>query len=528
MATGNAIIPGPIRGTTDMAIVTAADPSSEGRRRYELASPATLAPIGSFECASDADLAALIERARNAQPAWAAMGPARRAGFLRRALANLVSRQEELVEVIVRESGKPRTEALMIDVFAAADALAYNARNAQRWLKPETGRPHGLLRFTKKLQLHYRPLGVVGVISPWNGPLILSLNPALQALVAGNTVVLKPSEVTPYSGKLAVDLFEGIGLPQGVFQVALGDGATGAALVNSDIDKVHFTGSVATGRHIAEACARRLVPYTLELGGNDAMIVCSDADLDAAAGGAVAGAMFNTGQYCCGTERVYVMQDVAEEFTDRVLRRVESLRQGASGSFDIGPMCFEPQLEKVEAQVADAVAAGATVLTGGARNDSLKGLFYKPTVLTGVDHSMAVMSEETFGPVLPIVPVASVDEAIKLANDTSYGLAGSVWTSDEERGVQIAGRMHTGSVSVNDMAVTYGIPEAPFGGRGDSGVGQANGKMGVRGFTHVQPIIIDRFGGKQTAQQYPYDRKGERIMTRLIRLLWGRGIHRFR
>ncbi|MEZ5239502.1 MAG: aldehyde dehydrogenase family protein [Microthrixaceae bacterium] len=438
-----------------------------------------------------------------------------------------MSHQDELVDVIVRESGKPRTEALMIDVFAAADALAHTARHAQSWLKPESARPHGILRVTKKLRLHYQPLGVVGVISPWNGPLILSLNPAIQALAAGNTVVLKPSEVTPYSGKLAVDLFSRTGLPEGVFQVALGDGETGAALVDSPVDKIHFTGSVATGRRIAESCARRLVPYTLELGGKDAMIVCSDADLDAAAGGAVTGAMFNTGQYCCGTERVYVMQDVVEEFTDKVVERVRALRQGATGSFDIGPMCFEPQLEKVATQVDEAVRAGAKVLVGGGRNEELAGLFYQPTVLSDVDHSMSVMTDETFGPVLPIVAVSSVDEAVKLANDTTYGLAGSVWTRDEERGVQIASRMHTGSVSVNDMAVTYGIPEAPFGGRRDSGVGQANGKVGVRGFTHVQPIIIDRFGGRQTAQQYPYERKGEQIMQRMIKLLWGRGIRRF-
>ncbi len=511
-----------------MAIITTSDPGPGRHRRYDLASPATREPIGSFECASDEEVTSMVEHARRVQPTWEAMGPQRRAGYLRKALAHLVAHQDDLVDVIVRESGKPRTEALMIDVFAAADALAYNARHARSWLAPEKGRPHGVLRFTKKLQLHYRPLGVVAVISPWNGPLILSLNPALQALVAGNTVVLKPSEITPYSGKLAVDIFARSGIPEGVFQVALGDGATGAALTGADIDKVHFTGSVATGRAIAETCARRLVPYTLELGGNDAMIICSDADLDAASGGAVAGAMFNTGQYCCGTERVYVMEDVAEEFTARVLERVRRLRQACEGSFDIGPMCNEAQLDKVEAQVDAAVSAGAKVLTGGARNESLAGLYYQPTVLTGVDHSMAVMNEETFGPVLPIVTVASVDEAIELANDTSYGLAGSVWSTDEEAAVDIAGRMHTGSVSVNDMAVTYGIPEAPFGGRGDSGVGQANGKVGVRGFTHTQPIVVDRFGGKQTASQYPYSPAGEKTLKRLVRLLWGRGLGRFR
>lgn len=510
-----------------MAIVTPVDPSADGRRRYQLSSPATREPIGELECATDDEVRAMVRRAREAQPAWEALGPVGRAKYLRRALAALVRRQSELVDVIVRESGKPRSEALMIDVFAAADSLSYLARNAPRWLRAERTPTHGVLRITKKVEVHHQPLGVVGVISPWNGPLILSLNPAIQALIAGNTVVVKPSEVTPASGKLAVDLFTGSGIPDGVIQVAEGDGQTGAALVDGGVDKVHFTGSVATGRRIAEACGRQLIPCTLELGGNDAMIVCSDADLDAAAGGAVVGSMFNTGQYCCGTERVYVVADVAEEFTTKVVERVSALRQGTSGSFDVGPMFWDRQLDKVAEQVDAALAGGAKALVGGGRNDDLPGLFFEPTVLTDVDSEMAVMREETFGPVLPIVPVASVDEAVKLANDSSYGLAGSVYTADEASGVEIAKRLHTGSVSVNDMAMTYGVPEAPFGGRRDSGVGQANGKAGVRSFTHAQPIVIDRFGGKQTAAQYPYTPAAERTMQRLIRLLWGRGLRRF-
>lgn len=506
-----------------MAIVTPAEPTADGRRRYDLASPADRRPIGTLECATAAEVAGAVRRAREAQPAWQALGAKGRAEYLRAALAVLVESQDELIDVIVRESGKPRSEALMIDVFAAADSLAYLAKNAWRWLRAEPVPTHGVLRFTKKVQVRYQPLGVVGVISPWNGPLILSLNPAIQALIAGNTVVVKPSEVTPYSGKLAVDIFERAGIPEGVIQVAMGDGETGAALVEGGVDKIHFTGSVATGRKIAEACGRQLIGCTLELGGNDAMIVCADADLDAAAGGAVVGSMFNTGQYCCGTERVYVSQDVADEFTAKVVERVRALRQGTSGSFDVGPMFWDRQLDKVAEQVDAAVADGATAVVGGGRNESLPGLFFEPTVLTGVNHDMAVMREETFGPVLPIVPVAGVDEAVKLANDSSYGLAGSVWTSDVEAGIEIASRLHTGSVSVNDMALTYGIPEAPFGGRRDSGVGQANGKVGVRSFTHAQPIVVDRFGGKQTAGQYPYNETTEKTMQRMIRLLWGKG-----
>lgn len=506
-----------------MAIVTQTDATPDGRRRYQLHSPADGSAIGTLECDTDAEVAAAIDRARSAQPAWAGLDPSVRAGFLRSAADILIDRIDDIVETITRESGKPATEALMIDVFAAADALTHYAKHGPSYVAPETVKPHGVLRLTKKVRLHHQPLGVVGVISPWNGPLILTLNPAIQALIAGNTVVMKPSEVTPWSGALAGEILNAAGLPDGVAQVVMGDGQTGAALVEGGVDKIHFTGSVATGRKIAEACGRQLIGCTLELGGKDAMIVCADADLDAAAGGAVAGSMFNTGQYCCGTERVYVHESVAEAFTTKVVERVDALRQGPAGA-DVGPMCWDRQLDKVIEQVDRAVAGGAEVLAGGRRNPDLPdGLFFEPTVLTGVSHDMAVMTDETFGPVLPIVTFSTVEEAIELANDSIYGLSGSVYTSDVEQGERIATRLKTGSVSVNDMAVTYGIPEAPFGGRGDSGVGQANGLAGVRSFCHTQPVVIDRQGGKQTAQQYPYSPKGEKALKAIIRMAFGRG-----
>jgi acyl-CoA reductase-like NAD-dependent aldehyde dehydrogenase len=511
-----------------MAIVTKIETAAGERKKYELQSPATRRVIGELECATPDDVAGLINRARDAQPGWAALSVEERAEYLRRAQAVVVERQDDFVDVICGESGKPRTEAQMIDIFATADSLSFLAKRSAKWLAPEKIRPHGILGFTKKVEIRYQPLGVVGVISPWNGALILSINPAIQALIAGNTVIVKPSEVTPYSGKLAVDIFEQAGMPPGVIQVAMGDGETGAALVDGGVDKIHFTGSVATGKKIAEACGRQLIPCTLELGGKDAMIVCSDANLDNAAGGAVTGSMFNTGQYCCGTERVYVMDDIAEEFTAKVVDRVKKLRQGVDGEFDVGPMFWDRQLDKVVTQVDEAVEQGATVLVGGGINDDLPGIFYKPTVLTDVTHDMSVMRDETFGPVLPIVPVASVDEAVKLANDTSYGLAGNVWTDDTDKGIEIASRIHTGSVSVNDMALTYGIPEVPFGGRGESGVGQANGEVGVKGFTHAQPIVIDKFGGKQTADQYPYSAKVEKTMRRVIKAVFGKGMARIR
>ncbi len=510
-----------------MALVREIPSPAGARRRLGLASPATLEPIGEIEVQTAEGVRAALAVARTAQPGWAALSFAARARFLERALAVLLERQEAFVDVIVRESGKPRTEALMIDIFASCDSLAWHAKHAGRILRTRKQRLHGILRILKKLQIVYQPLGVVGVISPWNGPFVLSLNPSVQALMAGNCVLLKPSEVTPASGRLVGELFEAAGLPPGVLTVLTGDGETGAALVEAGVDKIAFTGSVATGRKVALACARQLIPCTLELGGKDPMIVCADADLDIAAGGAVAGAFFNAGQYCCGTERVYVVDSVADAFTRKVVERTAKLRQGDSGEFDVGAIFWDRQLEIIEEHVRDAVAKGAKVLVGGRRNPNLRGLFYEPTVLTEVTHEMRVMREETFGPVLPIVRVASEDEAIRLANDTEYGLSANVWTGNPRHGVELAQRIQSGSVCVNDMAMTYGALEAPFGGRKQSGVGQVNGESGLRGFCFAQPIFVDRFGGRQTAKHYPYSFVKDAGMQRLMRLLWGTPLGRW-
>jgi succinate-semialdehyde dehydrogenase/glutarate-semialdehyde dehydrogenase len=510
-----------------LAIVTSIEGSAGARRRLGLANPATLESVGEIEVQNAEDVRAAVERARRAQPEWAELGFEERARYLKRALQILVERQDEFIEVILRESGKPRTEAIMMEIFAGCDVLQYYARRARKILRPERRRLHGVMRFTKKLRVVYRPLGVIGVISPWNGPFILTLNPTVQALMAGNSVVLKPSEVTPYSGALVGSLFEAAELPEGVLTVVTGDGETGAALVEAGVNKISFTGSVATGRKVAEACARQLIPCTLELGGKDAMIVCSNANLDTAAGGAVAGAFMNTGQYCCGTERVYVVEDVADDFTRKVVERTSRLRQGTGGDFDVGAIFWPRQLEIIERQVEDAIAKGAKVLAGGRRNPDFKGLFYEPTVLADVTHEMRVMREETFGPVLPIMRVADEGEALRMANDTEYGLGAQVWTRDEGKGLEIAQRLESGSVCINDMTVTYGAPEAPFGGLKQSGVGQVNGEGGLKGYCHALPILIDRFGGRQTASQYPYSHKKDAGMQRFIRFLFGTQIGRW-
>ena len=509
-----------------MAIVERIEAATPGaRRRLRMSNPATLAPLGEIEIATPADVRGAVERARKAQPAWAALSYADRGRYLERAARQLAARQDEFVAAIVAETGKPELEALTTEVITACDALQFYAKRAGRILAERTVPVH-LLK-TKKLRISYKPLGVIGIITPWNFPFILSLNPTLQALVAGNSVVLKPSEVTPKSGQLVEELFTSVGLPEGVFQLVQGDGETGAALLEAGVDKISFTGSVATGRRVAEACGRNLVPCTLELGGKDPMIVCADADLERAARGAVYGAFTNSGQVCTSTERVYVVDDVADAFTRKVVEETGRLRQGATGEFDVGAIIDAKQLGIIEEHVRDAVAGGARVLAGGRRNQACAGLFYEPTVLVDVTHDMKVMRDETFGPVLPIMRVRDEDEALALANDSPYGLNANVWTKSKRRGTQLARAIESGCVVVNDCMLTYGVTESPFGGVKQSGIGRVNGELGLQGYCRVQSILVDRFGGKTEPLWYPYSARKLRLLQRALRMIWGTSFGRW-
>ncbi|GHD38496.1 aldehyde dehydrogenase family protein [Parahalioglobus pacificus] len=495
--------------------------SSDSRRHLQLKSPVSLEPIGELVCANSEDVAVAIAKARAAQPAWAATSMKERAAIVQRALQLVLERQDEIIDTVVRETGKARTDAMSMEVFSVADSLCYYAKNAEKFLKPRKRKIHGILGIAKQLRILYKPLGVVGLITPWNGPFVLVMNQAVQAVLAGNTVVAKGSEVTPFSAKLAETLLLDAGLPEGVLQVLLGDGETGAAIVEGGVDKISFTGSVATGRKVAEACARQLIPCTLELGGNDAMIVCADADIDRAVDGAWLGSCMNTGHYCCGTERIYVVDSIYDEFLAKVLEKGKQLRQGTEHGWeeDVGAVFWDRQMSIIEAHVEDARAKGATIHMGGRRNPDLPGLYYEPTVVTEVDNSMDIMRLETFGPILCIQRVASEEEALALANDSEFGLNGNVWTQDKEKGYQLASAIDTGSCSVNDMAVSYGVPAAPFGGRKQSGVGQVNGKKGLRGYCHEMPIVIDRFGGKMQ-NAYPYSAESAEGMRKLMHFMW--------
>ena len=509
-----------------MAIVEAAE-STGPRRRLRAISPATLEPIGEFDCATAEDVRGAVERARKAQAEWAQRDFAARGELLYALCRQVVARQDDIVDLVIRETGKARSDAIAMEVFAPCDALTFYAKNARKFLRSEKPRIHGVMGFMKKLRIVYKPLGVVGLITPWNGPVALSLVPMAQALMAGNAIVQKPSEVTPFSALLVKEMTEAAGFPPDLYQVVQGDGATGAALVEAGVDKISFTGSVATGRKVGAACAERLIPFTLELGGKDAMVVCADADLDRAAQGAVNGSCMNTGHYCCGTERIYVVDEVHDAFVDKVTERTRALRQSDTGESDVGAVFWDEQMKIIESHMEDARAKGANVLVGGRRNPELKGLYFEPTVVTDVTHDMDLMTKETFGPIVSIMKVADEEEALSRANDSEYGLNGNVWTKDTAKGLRLAERLDTGGACVNDMAITYGIHEAPFGGVKASGLGQVNGPIGIRSYCHTMPITADRKGKGNVQGGYPYTRKGEDGMQKFVKIFFGTRLARW-
>ncbi len=505
-----------------MAIFQRLDKIDQGRRVLELKSPVTLEPIGEVTCANAEDVAAALQKARSVQKAWGEKSVKQRVAAVKQLIPVLLANADGIVDTVVRETGKARTDALLMEVYAALDSVSYYCRRAHKYLKPEKPKAHGLIGLAKKVELHFKPLGVAGIITPWNGPFILALNPTVQALLAGNAVLLKPSEVTPESGRWLEKVCAEAGLPDGLVQVLVGDGETGAALVEAGVDKISFTGSVATGRRIAEACGRQLIPCTLELGGKDAMIVCADADLEGAVAGAIMGSCMNTGHYCCGTERIYVVESIYDEFLEQVIEGVKALRQGSELGFseDVGAVFWDQQMAIIESQVEQAVAEGAKVHVGGKRNEELGGLYYCPTVMTDLTHDMAIMRDENFGPIVCVVKVKDEEEAIRLANDSEYGLHGNVWTRDKEKGIRIARRIDTGGVSVNDMAVGYGVHSAPFGGVKASGVGQVNGKVGLRGYSYCQPVISDKGAGKKSPTGFPRTEEQAETYRKVMKFLW--------
>ena len=456
--------------------------------------PATGAVLGELDSAGPTEVRATVARAHAAQPDWNAWGIRNRVKVLRRFQQILLAHKTDIARRITLEAGKPVVEALVTEVLVVLDAARFLIDNAFAILRAER-LPHGNLALKAKSgRILHEPYGVVGIIAPWNYPFSIPATEALAALVAGNAVVLKPSELTPLIALELQALLREAGVPDDVFQVLPGEGETGAALVKSAIDKLVFTGSVGTGRRIAQIAAERLLPVVLELGGKDPMLVLEDADIDSASSGAVWGAFVNAGQTCLSVERCYVHRSLYAAFVDACCEKARKLRvgNGLNPATEIGPMIHERQVRVVESQVKDATDRGARLLAGGTRLRELGPTFFAPTVLSGVDHTMRVMREETFGPVLPIAPFADDAEAVRLANDSDYGLAASVWTRDRVRGERLARQIDAGTVMVNDVVSCFSISEAPHGGVKSSGLGRTHGRWGLEEMVRVKYVDSDR------------------------------------
>ena len=489
--------------------------------RAELVShnPATGEEIGRAALTTPEEVARAVGRAREAQHDWAGRSYRERGRLVMKARKIVLKEMEAIALLISRETGKPVAEAVSMELTPTLDLMQYFARHTGALLRPQSIGLGLYALMGRSSYIVHKPLGVVGIISPWNFPWATPLDEVVMALMAGNAVVLKPSELTPLTGLKIKDVFARAGLAEGLLEVVTGDGSIGAALVAAGVDKVMFTGSVATGKRVAEAAAGYLTPVVLELGGKDPMIVMADADVSGAARGAVWGAFANSGQACASVERCYVHESIATRFIKEVVTETKRLRQqvGTNKDSDIGSMTSERQLRIVEDHVQEAIVRGATVLTGGHRPPNLSGPFFEPTVLTNVDHEMNVMREETFGPVLPIMTFKTDDEAVRLANDSVFGLTASVWTRDIARGKDLAERIDAGTVMVNEVLYTHGIAQTPWGGVKQSGLGRTHGRAGLLELVSSQHIHINRIPSIPDLWWFNYTPQAGRLFRGLAR-----------
>ncbi|MBI4412601.1 MAG: aldehyde dehydrogenase family protein [Deltaproteobacteria bacterium] len=470
-----------------------------------------------------------VQRAHSALTMWESLGFKKRGRLMMELRRVILRRMDEIAELVSKENGKPVIEAISHDIMPTIDLITWVAKKSEKLLKKETIKLGKWSLMGHRSQLEYYPYGVVAVISPWNFPFSIPMGEIVMALMTGNTVVFKPSEYTPLAGIKIGELFKEAGVPATVVEVVTGDGSTGAALVDSEVNKIVFTGSVATGKKIMETAAKRLIPITLELGGKDPLLVLPDADLDLASSAAVWGAFCNSGQVCASIERVYVHESIAERFTRLVVEKTEKLHQGPGGStdVDVGSMTVEMQIKKVEQQVEDAKRRGATVLTGGERNRELGDRFYKPTVLNNVDHTFPVVMEETFGPVLPIMTYSTIDQAVQLANDSPYGLNAYVWGRNLETARKVASRLVAGTVNVNESVFTFAVPQTPWGGPKESGLGRTHGALGLLEMVRLRHVYINRRASKKSSfWWYPYSAEKLRLMKTLTEVLFGKGMAR--
>ncbi|WP_431951817.1 succinic semialdehyde dehydrogenase [Nocardia lijiangensis] len=516
-------MPAPEAGVFDRLSALAAI-DDETRSRKTIAETFTGKPLGSVPVGTAEDVVSAFAKARSAQARWAARPAAERSAVFERFRALLVEDREALMDVIQAETGKARWAA-QEEIMGMMFAARYFARVAPGLLRPR--KVPGAFPVLNRAAVHTHPKGVVGVIAPWNYPMVLSIGDSIPALLAGNAVVVKPDSQTPYSALAAAELLYRAGLPRDLLAVVTGPGSVVGTAIVDNCDYLMFTGSSATGRTLAEQCGRRLIGFSAELGGKNPMIVTRGANLDKAAKAAVRACFSNAGQLCISIERLYVEKAVAEQFTAKFVAAVQAAKLGAAydNSADIGSLISEAQLETVSKHVADATSKGAKVLAGGKARPDLGPLFFEPTVLADVTDEMECGRNETFGPLVSIYPVDSVEDAVRLANDTEYGLNASVWAESKSAGEKIAQRLHAGTVCVDEgYAPAWGTTAAPMGGMGISGVGRRHGADGLLKFTEPQTVVVTRFMNLDPPPLVSHDRWQRFLMlvARSLRLLPGR------
>ncbi|WAX57872.1 aldehyde dehydrogenase family protein [Jatrophihabitans cynanchi] len=497
-------------------------PDAVTAQTFDLTNPATGELVGSYPVHSAEDVAGVVAAARAAQVWWAELGYAGRKQRLTRWVSWLAKHSDEICELGFRETGKPKGD-VQFELMAGLDDIRWAARNAERVLKRRRVRP-GAAMMNFEASVEYLPLGVAGVIAPWNFPFYTPLCGMAYALAAGNAAVVKPSEFSTATGVYAVESFHRANpdAPAGLVGWVSGFGPTGAALCNAGVDKIAFTGSVPTGRRVMQACSATLTPVLLELGGKDATIVAADADLDAAADALTWGGFWHAGQACVGVERVYVVESVREEFLRRMKERAERITVGLDELADYGPMTMPGQIDIVRRHVSDALERGGTALVGGL--ESIKAPYVHPIVLVDVPEDSAAVREETFGPVIVINTVPDVDEAVRRANASDFHLASSVFSASH--GEQIAARLHAGGTTINSVMTFVGIPSLPFGGVGDSGFGRFHGDDGLREFSRPKATTRKKFGMGRELQQFPRAADQYKIVRRVLRLRFARRVKR--
>ncbi len=476
---------------------------STGTETRAVIAPATGEPLGSVPESTAQDVTAAVETARKRQAQWAEVPLETRGAVIEQFAELVLTHRKSFLDTLQAETGKSRQTALeeLLDIQSTCEHAVDRGPAA---LADEPRKPAFSLLSTATVT--YEPVGVVGVISPWNYPLNLAMVDTIPALLAGNAVVLKPDEKTPYGALLLAALLEQAGLPDGLFQIVAGDGETVGGRLIETVDYVSFTGGTETGRAIAEQAGRNLIDCSLELGGNNPLVVLDDADIQQAAGGAASACFSNVGQLCLSAERIYVERSIYDTFVRAFVEETERLTLGTDQSFgaDLGSLINETQLQKVQSHVDSARESGATVQTGGRPRPDVGPYCYEPTVLTDVAPDSRVACEETFGPVVSVTPVDSEAEAIERANDSPYGLNASVWSGDLERGEHIARQINCGTVCVNDgFTVAWSATDAPMGGMGESGIGRRHGPEGIRRYTESRTVAVSRVGPLEFPDQLP-------------------------